>query len=357
MRSRMYLVVAMLTLVAAACGSAPPEVAQPRFGVVSAGDQGTPQLLTYAYQPDSTLTYDIAFDTTMDMQTEFPGLGSTDMSMGMSMGGEMGYAVAPGPGEGTVEVTMTADLDQVDVSHMTVDGFDMSGQLTEADLAQMEGAGAIPTITAVVDSSGEVLELRYGDAVMPTDFLSGGSSFSDPTGMSMMGMLGPEMPVEEVRVGAEWTTDTSQDVPGFGTLASTSHYWITGEETYNGRNVLVIVSSTSVESLEVDLMEMMEEMMQMDDGSLAAMGMSSQDMAAMQSELFAGIDMTMSMAYDELTGTTYFDPVDGLAVWSAVNGDMSGVVEMNTPEGSGSMTFDMTMDIQVGLQPDADLPA
>lgn len=356
MRSRTFLPLAVVALVAAGCGADSPEVQQPRFGLVASGDQGAPQLLTYAYEPDSTLTYDIRFDTAMDVHSEFPGLGSSDLSMGMTMAGEMAYTVSPGPGDGTVEVTMTADLDQISVEHMTMDGFDMSDQLTASDLEEMQGSGAIPPITAVVDSRGEILELRYGDAVVPSDFLGGGSNFGDPTGMSMMGILGPEMPSEEVAVGAEWTTDTSQEVPGFGTVAASSHYWITGEETFNGREVLVIVSSTSVESLDIDLMKMMEEMAQMDDGSLAAMGMNPQDIAEMQSELFADIGMTMSMSYDDLTGTTYFDPVDGLAVWSAVNGDMTGSIEMSTPDGTGTMAFDMNMSIQVGLH-EGNLPA
>lgn len=352
MRSRKLSIVAALAVVAAACGSSAPQAQQQPFGLVSAGSEGTPRLLTYDYQPDSSLTYEIFFDTSMDMRSEFPGMGSNDMSMGMLMGGEMGYAVAPGPQEDSVEVTMTAEFDRFDVSHFTMDGVDMSNTVTSADMAELQGAGAIPTITAVVDSSGEVLELRYGDALVPTDFL-GSSSFSDPTGMSMMGMLGPEMPAEEVRVGAEWTTDSSQEVPGFGTVASRTHYWITGEETYNGRDVLVIVSSTDIESLTIDFMEMMEAMMQMDDGSLDAMGMSAEELAEMQRQLFAEIDMSMSISYDELIGTTYFDPVDGLAVWSAVNGDMSGSIEMSAPEGTGTMSFDMTMDIQLGLVEDS----
>lgn len=352
MRSKVFSLVAALAVVAAACGSGAPEVQQQeqRFGLVSAGE-GSPQLLTYDYQPDTGLTYQMVFDTTMDMQSEFPGLGSSDVSLGMLMGGQMDYSVAPGDLDGSVEITMSADFDQIEVSHLTMDGLDMSDTVSAEDMAEMQGVGAIPPITAVVDSSGEVLELRYGDAIVPTDLL-GGSSFSDPTGMSMMGMLGPEMPAAEVAVGAEWTTDTSQEIPGFGTVSATTRYWITGEEVYNGRDVLVIVSATSIEDLDVDLMEMLEEMMQLDDGSMAAMGMSADDMAVMQSELFAGIDMAMSMSYDELVGTTYFDPVDGLAVWSAVNADMSGSIEMSTPEGFGTMAFDMTMDIQLGLVED-----
>ena len=352
---KLLAVGSVFALVAAACGSESPAADERVFGLVDPGDAASARVLAYQYEPHSDLSYGIAVDMTMDATMSFPGLGgSGDMSMGLTMGGDMGFDVAPGPQPGSVEVTMESNLGGFELTHFTVDGQSMENQLTQADLAAMGEQSALPEITVVLSESGEVLELRYGDTAMPNDFLSGigAGGFSDPTGMSVAGLFGPEMPAEGVGVGAEWTIDSSQDVPFIGTLDSVTHYWITGEEEYRGHDVLVIVSSSTVADVEIDLFEMMESMMSMEAAQMEAFGMTDADMAAMQSGLFDGMEMTMTFSYDKLEGTTYFDPVAGLVVWSVNNADMTGFVDMKTPDGDGTMTFDMTMDLEMLLAED-----
>ena len=354
MRTKLLIVVTAFSLMAAACGSEAP-VVERSFGVVDQGDQGHLQVLAYDYQPDSSLGYSLVMDMTMNATADFPGSGGAgDMSMGMSMGGDIEYEIAPGAQAGSVELTMRSNLSAFDLNHFTVDGQSMANQLTSDDLAVLSDQSALPEITVVVDQSGEVLELRYGDAAMPTDFLGGFGSggFSDPTGMSLTGMFGPEMPAEEVRVGAQWTVDSSQEIPLMGTLDSSTHYWITGEEQFNGHDVLVIVSQTTIEDIELDLLEMMQDMLEMDSASLAAMGMGADEMAQMQSELFAEIDMAMHFSYDDLSTTTYFDPAEGIVVWTATEAHMTGAVDMDTPDGSGTMAFDMLIDMKMTLADD-----
>ena len=351
MRIRLLTVGWVLALVAAACGSEAPTVAN-NFGVLDQGDQGALQVLAYNYRPDSTLTYGFSMDTRMHTDMDFPGLGDAgNMAMGMSMGGSLQYDVASGPQPGSTALTMRSNITSFDVDHFTVDGQSMASQLSSADLAALGDQSALPEITVVVDERGEVLELKYGDATMPTDLLGGLGSggFSDPTGMSLAGLFGPEMPAEEVRVGAEWTVDTSQDIPFMGTLASSTHYWITGEEQYRGHDVLVIVSTTNIEEVEIDLMDMMESMLTMDSAAMAEMGMSADDLAMVQSGLFDDMNMTMRFNYNDLETTTYFDPVEGIVVWTATEALMTGSMDMDTPEGSGTMTFDMEMDMQMAL--------
>ncbi len=355
MRLKLLAVGSVLALIAAACGSDSPVGEERVFGIVDAGDAASRQVLAYDYEPDSSLSYGLLMDMEMNATMAFPGLGgSGDMSMGMTVGGSTTYDLAPGPQPGSVELTMRSDLSEFDLTHFTVDGQSMTSQLSHADMAALGEQNALPEVTVVLSDRGEILELRYGDTAMPGDFLSGfgAGGFSDPTGMSMAGVFGPEMPAEDVGVGAEWTIDSSQEVPFLGTLASTTRYWITGQEQFKGHEVLVIVSSTTVDDLEIDLMDMMEGMLAMDQAQLDAFGMSAQDMAAMQSELMADVDMTMRFSYDRIEGTTYFDPEAGLVVWSANNADMTGSMDMKTPDGDGSMTFDMSMEMQVLLAED-----
>ncbi len=271
--------------------------------------------------------------------------------MGMSMGGEIEYDIQSGPQPGSVELTMRSSFSDFDLSHFTVDGQSMANQLSSADMAELGEQSALPEITVVVSESGEVLELRYGDTAMPTDFLSGFGSggFSDPTGMSLTSMFGPEMPSEGVGVGAEWTVDNSQEVPLLGSMDASTHYWITGERDFNGRTVLIIVSSSTIQDIEIDLLEMMEAMMDMDTASLAAMGMDPNDLALAQSEMFDGMEMAMRFSYDKIVGTTYFDPTDGRVLWTSTDALMTGSIDMGTPDGDGTMTFDMSMNMEMLL--------
>ena len=310
------------------------------------------QVLAYDYQPNTSLGYAFTLDMTMNTQMDFPDLGgSGNMSMGMGMAGDMAYDVAPGTEAGSVEITMRSDITGFDLGHFTIDGQSVAGQLSAADVAAMSDQNALPEVTVVVAENGEILELRYGGTSLPTDFLSGfgSSGFSDPTGMSLTSMFGPEMPSEGIGVGAEWVVDDSQDIPGFGTLQAQTHYWVTSEKEFNGRDVFVIVSSSTIEDIEVDLMEMMASMLTMDSASLDALGMDAGELASAQREMLDGMEMNMGFSYDSIEATTYFDPADGVVVWTATDAVMTGTMEMKTPEGDGTMIFDMSMDMEMVL--------
>lgn len=349
MRTRNLAVGLVLALTAAACGTDSPVVEQ-QFGLIHQGDAVTLQVLSYNHEPDSTVGYGFTMAMAMNTRMDFPDLGgSGDMSMGMSLDGGIEYDIAPGPQPGSMELTMRSDFSEFDVDYFTVDGRSMANQLTPSDLAALGDQNALPEITVVVSESGEILDLQYGGTAMPKDFLSGFGSggFSDPTGMSLAGLFGPEMPAEEVGVGAEWTVDNSQEVPFLGTMAASTHYWITEEKEFKGRDVLVIVSSSTIEDMEIDLLEMMESMMSMDSASLEAMGMDRNELAEAQRAMFDGMEMTMRFSYDKINGTTYFDPAEGSVLWSSTDALMTGSMDMSTPEGDGTMTFDMTMDMEM----------
>ncbi|MBT8193305.1 MAG: hypothetical protein KJP22_07880 [Acidimicrobiia bacterium] len=349
MRVKLLVLGSALALLAAACGSEAPST-EARFGVVNHGDAALLQVLAYDYEPASSLEYGFIMDMDMNMAMDFPGMGdSGDMSMGMSMGGDIAYDVAAGPQPGSTELTMRSSLRDFDLEHFTVGGRSMAGQLGAADLAELQSQSALPEMSVVVGANGEILEMRYGDAAMPTEMLNsfGAGGFSDPTGMSLAGLFGPELPSEAIGVGAEWIVDTSEEVPFVGMIESSTHHWITAQQEFNGRDVLVIVSATEIEDVEMDLMEMMESMLEMDSASAAAMGINPADLAGLTSELFDGMEMTMRFSYDDLASTTYFDPANGTVVWTSTEALMSGSMDMVAPDGSGSMTFGMRMDMEM----------
>ena len=90
-------------------------------------------------------------------------------------------------------------------------------------------------------------------------------------------------------------------------------------------------------------------MMTMDSSQLDAFGMDPGEMAQMQREMLDGMEMTMSFSYDSIEATTYFDPADGIVVWTNTDAAMTGSMEMKTPEGDGTMTFNMSMDMEMLL--------
>jgi hypothetical protein len=90
-------------------------------------------------------------------------------------------------------------------------------------------------------------------------------------------------------------------------------------------------------------------MLNMDSAAMAELGMSADDLAMAQSGLFDDVSMTMRFNYHDLETTTYFDPIEGIVVWTSTEALMTGSMAMDTPEGSGTMTFDMEMDMQMTL--------
>ena len=83
--------------------------------------------------------------------------------------------------------------------------------------------------------------------------------------------------------------------------------------------------------------------------------MDPADLAGMTSELFDGTEMTMRFSYDDHTSTTYFDPAEGAVVWTSTDAFMSGSMDMVAPDGSGSMTFNMRMNMQLIANDDGEI--
>ena len=115
MRKKVLATAAALALIAAACGSdVPAAEPQPELGLVRQGDQGVLQVLSYAYEPDTSLDYAFVMDMDMDMTMDFPGLGNPgEMSMGMSMGTRAGTKVANTVNPETGKLSMVANVELV----------------------------------------------------------------------------------------------------------------------------------------------------------------------------------------------------------------------------------------------------
>lgn len=348
----------VFVLVAVACGDTGSGSFDPEAGF-SQGSQGELRSLAYAYQPASRLVYGYSMDMDMNMSTDLDVPDAFDnMTMGMSLAGSMTYDVSAGAEEGTVVISFRPSVTEFSVSEFTVDGQAMPDELTGFDDPAAAGLDEfIPPMTVTLDAKGNVIEVQAGDVTVPSELLGsfGGSGFGDPSGMSLLGTLfGPELPVEDVRVGATWTTTDTQEVPFAGEMTVTTRHEIIGEENRGGRDTFIIESVSEMSPLTMNFADMLKELQ--DPSTLGSLGLSAEDldMAEFEAELFEEMDFdfSMTMDYDKVATTTWLDYTAGITV--ATDGDMTMTMTMtmDTPEGGGDMTMGMGMHIAMILTED-----
>jgi hypothetical protein len=351
-------VVMTFALVAVACGSGDQTSFDPDEGFTQ-GAEGQLRALAYAYQPDSSLTYGFTMGIDMDLSSDFDGLDEFgSMTMGMDVAGSLSYDVSPGPEEGTVALGVTASLSDFSMSEFTLDGEPMPADL--AGFGDVEALGlneVIPEMTVVVDSRGDVIELTYGDVTVPSELLNsfGGGGFGDPTGMGLFGSIfGPELPVEEARVGATWTTSNTQQVPGIGEMTVVTTHEIIGEESVAGRDTVVISSTSQMTPVSISMADLFE--MMTDPEFLGTAGLSEDELrdAQLEMELMDAMDFDfeMEISYGDVTTTTWLDYEAGIVV--STDGAVEATIDMSldTPEGSGTMSMGMNMTIGMLLTAD-----
>ncbi|MEE8330876.1 MAG: hypothetical protein V3R84_03815 [Acidimicrobiia bacterium] len=332
-------------LVAVACGDSGSGSFDPEAGF-SQGSQGELRSLAYAYQPASRLVYGYSMNMNMNMSADLDVPEAFDnMTMGVSLAGSIAYDVSAGATDGTVVISIRPEVTEFSLSEFTVDGEAMPEELTGFDDPAAAGLDEfIPQMTVTLDAKGDVLAMQVGDVTVPSELLGsfGGSGFSDPSGMGMLSTLfGPELPIEEVRVGATWTTTDTQDVPFVGEMTVVTHHEIVGEENRDGRDTIIIESVAEMSPLTMDFADMLKSLQ--DPSTLASLGMSADElnMAELEAELFEEMDFDFSMTfdYDNMATTTWLDYSAGITVATESDMDMTMTMKMDSPEGGGDMTM------------------
>ena len=316
-------------------------------------------LLSYSYTPGGDVVYD--FDMTLDMVMKMKGgegfggaVGPTEMAM--SMTGTSKYGVSEGPDPGTTRIALSQTLDDISLGRFMVDGESMLGQVDDA-LAQELAAeqGALPEMTVILDERGNIISFELdGEAVAAGLFGGSNMGSMDPTGgvMGIDGFFGPAFPEEKLAVGDEWTVTDSLDVPYFNqSIDVESKYRIVREEELNGRNVLVIESTTDMSDITIDLMEMMESLADGDLAQLEALGMSEADFWSEFAAIPAGLEMRIDLQPGEITETVWFDPGSGLMVKS------EGELAINMGMAMNMFGEDFEVDIRMLIDIDLDLRA
>lgn len=316
--------------------------------------EATPEavLLSYRFEPGTTLRYEVTFDQHLTMsatgdgsalgEEEIPGNADLDISGTTTFTN----TVAEGAEPGTYDITIVGDFSNLQVTG-TVDGEPVdSGEIP--DLAEIEPVEN----TITVDEKGNVIS-GGGD-----DLGLGGALGGDPTapgglgapGMDLGSFVGPSLAEREVTIGDTWSETVENPMPfGDESVSTTLESQVTGRETLDGVEVFVIETDSSTSLIEFNLAEMMI-------GFFAAF-MPEEATAEEKAELEAMMEdlrFLMIVEPSSYHSTTWFDPVAGYARRSESAGTTRMSFDINFPdETTGEMvafTMEMIMDQKVGYR-------
>ena len=369
---RLVAVLFALTLVAAACGSEPPQAegegrstqqptaqAQPSGGEDSAGELSG-GLFAYAYQPGDSYTY--AFDLTQDMRIAikaegneafFEGEGQPpeNIEANIAISGSITYDVAPGPQADTYSLSISGAFDNVSVTG-TMDDQPIDEGF---DLTEVGGPGmiAVPEATFVIDSQGNLVSGEVdGEKVEVPEFDLFANPFSSFEGITSGGLgnhFGPSFPDQPMAVGDDWGEEYSEDVLD-QTVTTKTSYMVTGFEDIGGAKTAVIDMSTSFSGVTIDFGQFMAALFQgfADLGSElgAEGGGEAQPIPEME------FDFLISLEPSEATGTAWFDAAAGLTRRYVQDTSVAMSMDFAVDDGiqQGSMKMDMGFDIALSAE-------
>lgn len=349
MRFKLAALIAALTLVLAACNGS--DVGESTTTAADSGSESTttapaPEevLLTYTLSDGDTFVYDVAIEQNIEMSSEGEGssVGDEELpgsaSVVLTASGTFTFEVADGPDPGTYEVTITSDLSEVDATG-TVDGETIDSDETP-EFAEIEPI----SVTVVVDEQGNVIPDSPADDD-PLSALMGGLGGMGPgaiPGAELGQFFGPPFPDDEVAVGDTWS-DTFE-TPGFGTEPFTTSVTstVTGEDTLEGVDVLVLESDVVVEAFEFDLGEFFVGLFSgfLPDDATAEEQAEVDDLVE---------NLRFVMAFDESgsQSKTYFDPEAGISRRYDVASSSVIGMDVNFPDQETGELVGFVMDMTI----------
>lgn len=351
MSKRLLSVVTLLALVAAACGggTADPTTTSGDATIETPAPVDVPnaQLLSYSLEAGTEYQYEIDLVQSIDMTAtgegaaaedeEFPG----DASIDVAASAVFTYTVADGPEEGTYAVTIKGEFTNIAVDG-TVDGESISDQADIPEMADLAGLDPID-ITVLVDEQGNIV----GDDTELADPLAGmfgdlGALGTDTApGMNPGQFVGIPLSDDEVTVGDTWSEEI--ETPGLDEepIVTSTNSTVTGTDTVDGTEVLVIETTTSTSPIEFDLAEFLI-------GFLTAFGTPEGEDAAEFDAMIEQIRFFISVTDADSESTTRFDPEAGIARQYELSAGATMFMDINVPdEESGEIsgfTIDLTID-------------
>ncbi len=334
---------AVLALAVAACGD--PDQSGPSTPL-EAPDAA---LLSYSLEAGDEFQYQVGIDQHIEMETsgdptamgeELPGSASVDIAGT----GTFTHTVAAGPEEGTYEIHITGDFQDLSVTG-TVDGEPVDSK-EAPDFAAMEPIDK----TVVVDEQGNVVSVDGEEVEDPMAGIFGdmGSMSSSPApGLDPGQFFGPLFSDAEVTVGDTWSDEI--ETPGVVAeepIVTSVTNTITGVEEVDGTQLYVIDTATSTSLIEFDLAEFFRGLF----GAFAPEGGTPEETAELE-EAMSQMRFVMTIDGTSSEGTSRFDAEAGvvhstdMASGSHITMDIL-IPDETTNELSG-FVMDMTLDQQL----------
>lgn len=356
MRIRPISVLAVLALVLAACSPSNSEPASTTTSnpvaattttstVPEVDESPDAMLLSYSLEPGSSMDYEVDIDQTINMTAtgdasamgdeEFPG----ELSVNVSGTTSFSHSVAEGPEPGTYEITITGDVSGLSFSG-TMDGAPIdNGEIP--DLATIDPVD----VTIIVDEQGNIIPAddEFGDLL--------GGGFGDfgslgnlgGSGTEMGRFIGPPFADREVTVGDSWSETIETPMPmGDAPVVTTIDNQVTGVDTIDGSDVLVIETTSTTSMIEFDLAEFLVGFF---------LAFVPEDATAEESAQLDAIAEGLKFLFviDETVSdmTTWFDAEAGLARKADFSSSTHLVMDINMPDEETNELIAFGLDMNV----------
>ena len=327
-----------------------------------------PAAVTYAYQPDTQLSYRVELNGTDRTREASDGVPeSSDIELGLGLpDGELEletsavidqtYRIGPGPVDKTLEIYLTSDLAELSVTGAE----DLDEDFDETLLgSQWPGFDEIPPVAVVIDEQGKILEFAFSEVEAPyesaEDALFGLVQeqivSANAIGANFDGPLGPVFPADQLLdIGSVWTDKTESRIGGQAVVTDYTHE-ITGVAEFNGVEVVVIESTAAISGYEADLEDLVGSVMEavwsdLDD----AAGGSAFNEAELEAaaELTASAMAGISLAF----GPTTAETTTQMSYEQVADGLISGFVQQAVTRMSGTLTTEIDLSGHYDSAPD-----
>ncbi len=323
-----------------------------------------PAAVTYAYEPDTRLSYRVELnwtDWTRDASDGVPENSDIELGLGLPDGEleiktnaviDQTYRIGPGPDDKTLEIYIVSDLTELSVTGDE----DLDETLFGSPSSALD---QIPPATVVVDEQGKVLEFAFSEVEASYEsaeqalfgLIQEQIMSTYMTGTNFDGPLGPVFPTGQLLdVGSVWTDKTESRIGDQTIIADYTHE-ITGVAELNGVEVVVIESTVTVGGFEIDLEDLVGSVMEsawadLDDPA----GGRTFDEAELETaaELIASAMAGTSLAF----GPTTAETTAQMSYERVADGLISGFVQQSVTRMSGTLTTEVDLSGHYDSAPD-----
>lgn len=348
MRTR--ILIATLALTLAGCGSAATTTTQAESTTTTAPEVPA-AVFAYSYAAGDAYTYDISLSQHVAMITNVEGdpgmFGNADapgnVDVNTDIDGTVKYELSEGPRADTTTLHISGSFDNVNVSG-TVDGEPVTDQ--DVQSGTVPDLVEVPETTIVLDKYGRPVSVD--GTTVPSDTQFFGDPFAMFGGLTSGGLdqpFGPEFPETPLSVGDSWTEEQTQDIPDTEQTVSTSvTYTVTGTDTIDGHDVMVIDFTATSSGAEIDLGQMFQALIE----GFASMG---QDSSSTTADI-PTIEFVVSLGDTSGSGTYWFDQEAGIVrkVAQSYSIPMTMHMAISSSEGNGSTDVQMSIESKVDAQ-------